>query len=168
MSVIPGLLLTKEGAQVGCSFTPFSWSIWALYSSPTVHNLGFSPFDLPRCLGQAGVRGNNIAPSACTVLGLGAYLCCWGLAPLQLLQGPVGLGITLVRIISCCSQMLLQGRERKKDPWSSNEDEGKGRGAYVFLYFSEQPQVAVGLGAGGGWAPPSCLSTEHLSTQPVY
>lgn len=78
MSVIPGLLLIKEGAQGRVLFTPFSWSVWALYSSPVVHSLCFSPFDLPCGLGQAGVKENNSAPSACTLLGLGTYLCLLG------------------------------------------------------------------------------------------
>lgn len=60
-------------------------------------------------------------------------MCCRGLASLQLLQGPMGLDITLVRIISAVPYMPLQGRERRGDTWRSNEDEGKNRGAYVFL-----------------------------------
>lgn len=53
MSVIPGLL-TNEGAQGRVFAHPLSWSIWALYSSPIVHSLCVSPFDLPCGLGQAG------------------------------------------------------------------------------------------------------------------
>lgn len=34
---------------------------------------------------RQGVRGKNTGPPACTLLGLGASLCCWGLVPLQLL-----------------------------------------------------------------------------------
>lgn len=81
-----------------------------------------------------GVRGNNTAPSACTLLGLGASLCCWGLAPLQLLtSGASGawhnFGENNLLLLPVC---LCRGG-RGGDPWRSNEDEGKRRGAYVFL-----------------------------------
>lgn len=93
--VIPGLLLA-ERAQGGVFVHP-----------PILVHLGrkfiISPADLP-CLGQAGrKRKHNTTSSACTLLGLGACLCCWELAPLQLLQGPTELDVTLVRIISCGS-----------------------------------------------------------------
>lgn len=54
MFVIPGLLLTKEWAQVGCLFIPFSGSIRALYSLRVVHSLRGSLIDLPHGLGQTG------------------------------------------------------------------------------------------------------------------
>lgn len=150
----------QRGHRVGCSFTPFSWSIWALYSSPTVHLT--SHVVLVRQGKEETIQPHQ--PAHCW--GWGPICAAGGWLPSSYsLQGPVGLGITLVRIISCCSQMLLQGRERRKGPWSSNENEGNGRGAYVFVSFSEQPQ---GLGAGGGQASPNCLSTELLSAQPVY
>jgi len=44
--------------------------------------------------------------------------------------------------------MLLQGRERRRDTWSSNEGEGKGRGAYVFLcVFLRAASGSCGVGS---------------------
>ena len=43
---------------------------------------------------RQGVRGNNAAPSACTPLGLGAYLGRWGLAPLWLIHSRGQWGLT--------------------------------------------------------------------------
>lgn len=81
----------------------------------------------------------------------------------------MGLDITLVRIISCCSLYASAGEgEKEKTPGVQMRIKGRGgEHMYSCVYFSEQPQVAVGLGAGGGQASPSCLGTEDLSAQPA-
>lgn len=93
MSVIPGLLLTKEGAQGGCLFMPFFWSIWALFTHHP-EPLAFLLLPSHIVLVRQGARGNHAALSACTLLEPGVYLCLWGLAPLQLTNSRGQWGLT--------------------------------------------------------------------------
>lgn len=143
--VIPGLLLAKEGQ--GRWFILPILVYWALYSS-SVHNILFWPL-------RQKIKGiKHHHPPACIMLGLGAYLCCWGLIPSSSsLQEPMELDVTLVTI-SC---FILQGRG--ETPQVQMRMQGRGA-CDSCVCVSQKFQVAVGLGAGGQ-VPPGCLSTEH-------
>ena len=103
MSVIPGLLLIGEGHRVGYLFIPFFRSLWALYHQLWSRAYAFLLLPSHAVSVRQWVRGNNAAPSAWTPLGLGPLWAIGvGSPPANPLQGPVGLDITLVRIVSCC------------------------------------------------------------------
>lgn len=136
---------TRQGVCSSLSLDPSGPSIHYLLSIAYAGLLSTSHMVLVR----QGVRGNNTAPPACTLLGLGASLCCWGLAPLQLLTSGVSGAWHNFGENNLLPVCLCRGG-RGETPGVQMKMKGRGEEhMYSFVYFSEQPQVAVGLGARG-------------------
>lgn len=96
-------------------------------------------------------------------------MCCWGLAPLQLLiSGTNGAQHNFNENNLLLLPVCVCRRGREGDPWSSNKNEGKRRGIYVFLcVFLRAALDNHEVRSRRGTGIISCLNTKHLSAQPL-